>query len=111
VAAGAKDDLAIETARVARRGEQRAPGRRRAPAARGRGVAEDVAALHLAHNGHINYGTGGGYVPMGECLRQKFGADYLSIGFAFNQGAFQAIGNRGLSEFSLGPSPDNISLR
>jgi erythromycin esterase len=63
-----------------------------------------------AHNGHINYGTGRGYVPMGECLRQKFGADYLSIGFAFNQGAFQAIGSNGhwgLSEFSLGPSPDS----
>jgi len=67
-----------------------------------------------AHNGHVNYGAdgaGSGYTPMGECLRRSFGADYLNIGFVFNQGAFQAIGRigqgaRGLSEFSLGPSPE-----
>ncbi|HEY6321235.1 MAG TPA: erythromycin esterase family protein [Thermoanaerobaculia bacterium] len=56
-----------------------------------------------AHNGHINYSAGAGYTSMGECLRRSFGADYLNIGFVFNQGAFQAIGGsaqgpKGLSE-------------
>jgi erythromycin esterase len=65
-----------------------------------------------AHNGHVNYATGAGFIPMGECLRRSFGAAYLNIGFVFNQGAFQAIGRtaqggRGLHEFSLGPSQDS----
>jgi erythromycin esterase len=65
-----------------------------------------------AHNGHINYSTSTGYTPMGEYLRRTFGADYLNIGFVFNQGAFQAIGgnaqgSKGLSEFSLGPCPES----
>ncbi|HLX08860.1 MAG TPA: erythromycin esterase family protein [Thermoanaerobaculia bacterium] len=63
-----------------------------------------------AHNGHVNYAAGSGYTPMGEHLRRAFGPDYLSIGFVFNQGAFQAIGRTarggGLQEFSLGPCPD-----
>ncbi|HXO29254.1 MAG TPA: erythromycin esterase family protein [Thermoanaerobaculia bacterium] len=65
-----------------------------------------------AHNGHVNYGTGTGYTPMGENLRRAFGADYLNIGFVFNQGAFQAIGGgaqgpKALAEFSLGPCPES----
>src|SRR6202023_1468651 len=33
-----------------------------------------------AHNGHINYTSPAAYSAMGDWLRQKFGADYLSIG-------------------------------
>ncbi len=65
-----------------------------------------------AHNGHVNYSAGAGYDSMGECLRRGFGADFLNIGFVFNQGAFQAMAHDGqgdlrLSEFSLGPSPES----
>ena len=65
-----------------------------------------------AHNAHINYSEGAGYTSMGECLRRGFGADFLNIGFVFNQGAFQAMsqsgqGGRRLAEFSLGPSPES----
>jgi erythromycin esterase len=63
------------------------------------------------HNAHVNYGKErGGYTPMGEFLRRKLGSGYLSIGFLFDQGAFQAmrVGGRdlmGLHEISVGPSP------
>jgi erythromycin esterase len=63
------------------------------------------------HNAHVNYGKERGvYTPMGEYLRRKLGSGYMSIGFLFDQGAFQAMrvggqGLMGLHEFSVGPSP------
>jgi erythromycin esterase len=93
-----------------------------APGYRDRAMADNVGWLLAheppgtrmmlwAHNGHINYAAGPGSTPMGESLRQKFGPDYRSIGFLFDQGSFQAIDftgkGRGLREFSLGPSPES----
>ncbi len=63
------------------------------------------------HNAHVGYGPNrGGYTPMGEFLREKLGSDYRSVGFLFDQGAFQSMrpggqGLMGLHELSVGPSP------
>lgn len=47
-----------------------------------------------AHNGHVQK-TG----PfMGTELAKRFGPDYLSLGFAFGQGRYRAVGAEGLGE-------------
>jgi erythromycin esterase len=45
-----------------------------------------------AHNGHINKkGTNPAYTNTGDWLSQRHGAGYLSIGFAFDTGSFNAM--------------------
>ena len=47
-----------------------------------------------AHNGHV--ATGGfSYETMGTALRRMYGKEMVVFGFAFNQGAFQAIAQGG----------------
>lgn len=61
-----------------------------------------------AHNGHVAHGGTTGYVPMGTYLRKMFGPQYVNFGFAFNQGAFQAVEiGKGLHDFSLPPAPED----
>jgi erythromycin esterase-like protein len=58
-----------------------------------------------AHNGHVASG-GFAFETMGASLRKMFGADMVVFGFAFNQGAFQAMGRpTGLSAFTVPPAP------
>lgn len=62
-----------------------------------------------AHNGHINTAPLGVIaMPMGSHLRKRFGKDYVTIGFGFGEGSFQAIKRErrlGLQEHTLGPAP------
>jgi len=65
-----------------------------------------------AHNGHVARGRILGVAPMGEHLARWLGEGYVCLGFAFNQGAFQALNwteapNRpgGLGRFELDPAP------
>src|SRR6202035_1560711 len=66
-----------------------------------------------AHNGHVNLANDGDFgQPMGKHLRQRFGDDYLALGFVCDQGSFQPIDwtaaerqAKVLAEFTLGPSP------
>jgi erythromycin esterase len=58
-----------------------------------------------AHNGHV--ATGGfSYETMGTALRRMYGRDIVVFGFAFNQGAFQAMaqGGSGLKNHSVPPA-------
>jgi erythromycin esterase-like protein len=63
-----------------------------------------------AHNGHVATTVQGGYKPMGAVLRETFGNQMVVFGFAFNQGAFQAVempfpSKTGLRNFTVGPAP------
>lgn len=61
-----------------------------------------------AHNGHIAHGGTSGYASMGSYLQKIFGSQYVNFGFAFNEGAFQAVeAGKSLHDFSLGPAPDD----
>ena len=69
-------------------------------------------AVIWAHNGHVSFdGEGYSYGPMGSFLKKALGKDLLVMGFAFDQGSFQAIesnpngSSRGLIPFTVGPSP------
>jgi erythromycin esterase len=44
-----------------------------------------------AHNGHVNTVSGW----MGGHLRERYGNDYVSLGFAFGRGSFTAVGQTG----------------
>lgn len=59
------------------------------------------------HNGHIARGA----PPrnMGEHLHKVYGPRYLSVGFAFAEGSFQAMGGEpiALREFTVGPPPES----
>jgi erythromycin esterase len=68
-----------------------------------------------AHNGHVARDPrgifDGAIVSMGMHLARKFGADLVVVGFAFGEGAFQAVvkeeGNRRpIREVALGSAPD-----
>jgi erythromycin esterase len=62
-----------------------------------------------AHNGHVGTAANG-YEPMGAALRKMFGSQMVVFGFAFNQGAFQAVelppSKKGLRTFSIDPAPE-----
>jgi erythromycin esterase len=65
--------------------------------------------LLAAHNGHIA-AEDHGLIYMGRMLREQWGARYVSIGFAFGQGAIYALDwQHGASNrkgiFTLGPAP------
>lgn len=72
---------------------------------------EQAAKIVLwAHNGHITFHpipSTGGINTMGRHLRQALGKAYLTIGFAFREGGFQAISgdpnNRGLQVCAVKP--------
>ncbi|MCP4662688.1 MAG: erythromycin esterase [bacterium] len=64
-----------------------------------------------AHNGHLSR-QGSFGEPMGLHLTKALGDDYVVLGFAFNQGSFQAIDwtqgrgrPGGLHEHTVGPAP------
>ena len=68
----------------------------------------DEKIVLWAHNGHVAAGgfAGSGVEPMGSTLRQMYGTDMVVFGFAFYQGAFQAMGRPiGLSTFTVAPAP------
>ncbi|MGH7555565.1 MAG: erythromycin esterase family protein [Longimicrobiales bacterium] len=59
-----------------------------------------------AHNGHVAAGELEGFEPMGSTLRKMYGTNMVVFGFAFYQGAFQAMGRPiGLSTFTVDPAP------
>jgi hypothetical protein len=74
--------------------------------------------LLWAHNGHVkrakdyDFAMGHFEVPtMGSFLQGMFGAEYVPIGFAFNQGSFQAWANAGddyLSSHVVGPATEGM---
>ncbi|MGW4381241.1 erythromycin esterase family protein [Kitasatospora sp. NPDC004531] len=88
-----------------------------AMAQRDRAMADNVAwwqqrtgskIMLSAHNAHVALKT---YAPashprvQGEFLREQLGARYLSVGLAFNQGAFNAFNHDGVPErFTVAPA-------
>ncbi len=62
----------------------------------------DSKIVLWAHNGHI----GRRRFTMGKYLHDRFGDDYVAIGFATGQGEYQAVGQRGLSVHPLQTPPD-----
>jgi erythromycin esterase len=62
-----------------------------------------------AHNGHLQRRASGQQRTQGHILAEKLGKDYLPIGFAFDQGSFQAVETgakgRGLTDFTIGAAP------
>jgi erythromycin esterase len=68
-----------------------------------------------AHNGHVARDPrgifGGKVVSMGMHLARRFDRELLVVGFAFGEGAFQALvkeeaNRRPLREVAIGPAPD-----
>jgi erythromycin esterase len=58
-----------------------------------------------AHNGHVASG-GFGFETMGQALRKMYGQSMVVMGFAFNQGGFQAMEQgKGLTNFTVPPAP------
>ena len=123
----ATSDLAWQLARMhAIALEQGARGHGDVPSYEGRDVSmvENVRSLLeiegpaaravlWAHNGHVaresEYFTNDNTpIPnMGSRLHQFFGRDHVIVGFAFNQGAFQAIASKGgLVNHSVPPAPE-----
>ena len=74
----------------------------------------DTRIVVWAHNGHISNATWGrNYAAMGSHLKKILGDAYYALGFAFNQGSFQARlmdpksdQNGALIEHSVGPAPE-----
>jgi hypothetical protein len=72
----------------------------------------DARIMIWAHNGHIGIADdndGRGVPSMGTYLRRTWDTGYRPIGFAFNQGSFQAVPARpdqqsGLREWTVGPA-------
>jgi len=60
-----------------------------------------------AHNAHVGRGTNESFKPMGSYLSKWFGKDYVTLGFAFNEGSFRAVEvGKSLREFTVGSSPE-----
>ena len=58
-----------------------------------------------AHNAHVASG-GFGFETMGQTLRKMYGSAMVVMGFAFNQGGFQAMEQgKGLTTFTVPPAP------
>jgi erythromycin esterase len=71
-------------------------------------------AVLWAHNGHVAKSTAyftddkAPIANMGSCLAQMFGRQHMVVGFAFNQGSFQAIElGRGLVDHTVPPAPES----
>jgi erythromycin esterase len=66
----------------------------------------DAKVMLWAHNAHVRAGFLADKVRMGGHLRKRFGNEMVVMGFAFNQGSFQAIDpKKGLHEFTVNPAP------
>lgn len=94
---------------------------------RDRAMAENVAQILdnggsrskiviWAHNGHVARDPRGIFdgtvVSMGMHLARRFGPELVVVGFAFGEGAFQAVEKdggrgRGVREIAVGPAPDD----
>jgi erythromycin esterase len=82
--------------------------------AEGRGAK----ALLWAHNGHVKRLAGFDFPnlslrldapSMGNELHRKFGAEYVPVGFAFNQGAFRVqVADGTMDTRVVGPAPDGM---
>jgi len=57
-------------------------------------------AVLWAHNGHVYKGP----YAQGSYLAQRYGKDYIVLGFAFHQGRYNAVGPRGLEAHDASPS-------
>ncbi len=55
-----------------------------------------------AHNGHVSRARGSG--TMGSYLSERHGDDLLAVGFAFHDGEYTAVGDRGLGTYGTAPS-------
>jgi len=63
-------------------------------------------ALLWAHNGHVQRKNLFELVSMGGLLQADLGAEYVAVGFAFNQGSFRATGVDGkMHDHVVGPAP------
>ena len=63
-------------------------------------------ALLWAHNGHVQNSPLPEFANMGSFLHAELAADYLAVGFAFNQGSFRALDReRNLRDHTVGPAP------
>ena len=112
--AGATDrdvDWAIQNATIVLQGLRSRTNRN----VRDRSMAENIkwildrspnAKIVLwAHNGHVASG-GFGFETMGQTLRKMYGSAMVVIGFAFNQGGFQAMEQgKGVIPFTVPPAP------
>jgi erythromycin esterase len=66
----------------------------------------DAKIMLWAHNAHVRANFAADKIRMGGHLRKRFGNEMAVIGFAFNQGSFQAIdAKKGLREFTVNPGP------
>jgi erythromycin esterase len=67
-------------------------------------------AVLWAHNGHVQRSRYFEYANMGSFLNAEFGKDVAIVGFAFNQGDFQAItyGKGTLEKQVVGPAPSGF---
>ena len=111
--AGDRDvDWAIQNARVVLQGVQMRTGL----VSRDRSMAQNVkwildqnpeAKIVLwAHNGHAARGWPS-MRSMGQELHEMYGAQMVVVGFGFNRGSFQAVGQGvGLRNFTVGPAPN-----
>jgi len=73
-------------------------------------------ALLWAHNGHVKKEDGYEFAMgtvdwpiMGHFLQSALGPEYVAVGFAFNQGSYQAWGypqGDNLESFRVGPAPE-----
>jgi erythromycin esterase len=59
-----------------------------------------------AHNGHIALNPGEQGKSMGALLRQRFGENFYSVGFALAGGEVRAVGSDGLSIYHMPPAPE-----
>jgi len=67
----------------------------------------DAKMVVWAHNGHVQASSPGKDQPMGSWLRKALGNQLVALGFAFNEGSFQAVEQgKGLHDFTVPPAPD-----
>ncbi len=65
--------------------------------------SKDARIILWAHNWHVMTGPDAG---MGAALREMYGDQLRTFGFAFNQGSFRAMSkNRIVENFTVGPAP------
>lgn len=58
------------------------------------------------HNGHASLKNIRGYDPMGQYLREEYGAQAVLFGSAFLEGSFQAMTSQGMHIFQVPATPD-----
>ncbi|HKQ60053.1 MAG TPA: erythromycin esterase family protein [Candidatus Polarisedimenticolaceae bacterium] len=81
-------------------------------AARDRSLAANVGWVreHLSRSGRIvlwahNLHVGKRGDWMGRHLGERYGADYVALGFAFGDGRYRATGRHGVSDYAAAPVP------